>query len=336
VRRVSRQSETAASGMPEWDPDPDDLRWAAEIAPRLLAEARAEALEEVRARLRDRLVDVLLSSVVRHPEPAPDAAAGEEVGLWVYGVVRGDTADPPACHGVDSAHQVELIRDDGLAAIVSRVPLDEFDERALHASLEDMDRLETLARAHERVLDEAMPRGSVVPCRMCTIFETADGVRTMLARERPRLSDALQRLEGKAEWGVKAYAIGPAGGAADGGAGAEPPAEPSSGIDYLSRKRADRLEGELSRQAVDVVVDAVHDRLSERAADAVLTPPQHGPLASHDGEMVLNAAYLVPDADTDAFGALVGELAGQVRAQGVELELTGPWPAYHFSAVESR
>jgi hypothetical protein len=129
---------------------------------------------------------------------------------------------------------------------------------------------------------------------------------------------------------VKAYALGRAD--------AEPPAVvvPASGTDYLSRKRAERLADERSRQAMDVVVEEVHDRLSERAAEAVLTPPQNGPLDGHTGEMVLNAAYLVPDADTDGFGALVGELARRVRDEGLELELTGPWPAYHFSAPESR
>jgi Gas vesicle synthesis protein GvpL/GvpF len=331
--------------MRDWEPEPEDLRWAADIAPRLLEEARADAIEEVRARLRDRLVEALLSTVAPQArpaadepaanepaaeEPAADEPTGDDVGLWVYGVVRGDMAAAPECSGVDGAHGVELIRDDdGLAAIVSRVPLHEFDERALQESLEDLDRLEVLARAHERVLDEALPRGSVVPCRMCTIFETADGVRDMLARERGHLTDTLQRLEGKAEWGVKAYAVSRAG------AEPAPDPEPASGADYLSRKRAYRLADERSRQVVDVVVDAVHDRLSERAADAALSPPQSGPLSGHEGEMVLNAAYLVPEADTERFRALVGELAGRVREEGLELELTGPWPAYHFSS-ESR
>jgi hypothetical protein len=49
--------------------------------------------------------------------------------------------------------------------------------------------------------------------------------------------------------------------------------------------------------------------------------------------MVLNAAYLVADGDVEGFRALVADLAGHHRNGGVEVELTGPWPAYHFSAV---
>jgi hypothetical protein len=151
----------------------------------------------------------------------------------------------------------------------------------------------------------------------------------MLERERDHLTAALRRLRGAAEWGVKAYAVGPVD-------DEEAAAEPSSGTDYLSRKRADRDAAEIAREAVDAVVESVHARLRERAADAVLSPPQTGPLAAHDGEMVLNAAYLVGDADVTGFSALVDELAGRHGQDGLELELTGPWPAYHFSESGAR
>jgi hypothetical protein len=46
--------------------------------------------------------------------------------------------------------------------------------------------------------------------------------------------------------------------------------------------------------------------------------------------MVLNAAYLVPAEGVAAFRAIVDDLAGRNEADEVELELTGPWPPYHF------
>jgi hypothetical protein len=76
------------------------------------------------------------------------------------------------------------------------------------------------------------------------------------------------------------------------------------------------------------VIASVHERLSEHASGAVLSPAQDRRLSGHAAEMVLNAAYLVARADAPAFHALVDELAAR---HGVPLELTGPWPAYHFS-----
>jgi Gas vesicle synthesis protein GvpL/GvpF len=239
-------------------------------------------------------------------------------GVWLYGVLDGATADRPGGRGVDPAHPVEIVRHAGLAAVTSRVDLDEFGEDALHAALEDLDRLEALARAHERVLDEALRCGAVVPFRMCTIYEGEQRLRAMLERERESLAAALRRLRGKAEWGVKAFAP----------AAAVTAPTPRSGVEYLARKRAERDATEAAHERLGATIESVHERLRGAAADAILSPAQDRRLSGHQGEMVLNASYLVADADVAAFHSLVAELAA---CYGVPLELTGPWPAYHFS-----
>jgi hypothetical protein len=250
-------------------------------------------------------------------------------GLWVYGVLDGDAAGPPQCRGVDDAHDVELIRHADLAAAASPVSLDEFGESGLRESLEDLDRLEALARAHGRVLDEALRMGAVVPFRICTVYAGAERVQEMLERERDPLTAALRRLRGMAEWGVKAYLVG----LEDRGTA---PAAPASGTDYLARKRTARDAAETARQGLDAIVQAVHARLRERAAGAVLSPPQDRSLSGRDDQMLLNAAYLVADADAEVFGSLCAELARRLCAEGLELALTGPWPPYHFSEAAAR
>jgi hypothetical protein len=250
-------------------------------------------------------------------------------GLWVYGVLGGDVAGPPPCRGVDNAHDVELIRHADLAAAASPVSLDEFGERGLRESLEDLDRLETLARAHERVLEEALRMGAVVPFRICTVYAGAERVQEMLEREREPLAAALRRLRGMAEWGVKGYLV-------ERERGGMAAAAPASGTDYLARKRTARDAAETARRELDATVEAVHARLRERAAGAMLIPLQDRRLSGRESQMLVNAAYLVADADAEAFGSLFAELAGRVRAEGLDLALTGPWPPYHFSEAAAR
>jgi Gas vesicle synthesis protein GvpL/GvpF len=223
---------------------------------------------------------------------------------WVYGVVDAAATVAPRVAGVDPGHAVELVRHGELAALTGIVG---FGEASLREALEDLGRLEHIARAHERVLDAALRRGPVVPFRLATLYETRERVREMLAAEQAPLVAALRRLRGKAEWGVKAYA--PA---------QEPPTQsPASGTDYLARKSERRH----AAQAVDAAVDAVHERLRAEAVGAVLNP-------ARDRGLLLNAAYLVADADVPAFRALVTELS---RRHRLPLQLTGPWPAFHFS-----
>jgi hypothetical protein len=358
-------------------PNGADLRWAAEQAPRVLAQARAEALQEARAQLREMLVDALISAAMprgaqppsprargepaptharaepaaparREPPPsaAPEptaparvreqpaeaarpspAAAADGLGLWVYGVLRGDAPDLPGCAGVDGRHDVELIRHAGLAAVASAVPLEEFRKEALEEQFEDLDRLAALARTHERVLDEALRLGPVVPTRIATIYESAGRVREMLAREQRSLDDTLKRLTGAAEWGVKAYLGARREAREPVAAGA-----PASGMDYLAQKRERRDAIDAAARAVDASLAQIHGRLSEQALDAVYCPAQDPRLSGDEREMILNAAYLVPNARVEDFRSLVGALGRRHAQEGIALELSGPWPAYHFAA----
>ena len=52
--------------------------------------------------------------------------------------------------------------------------------------------------------------------------------------------------------------------------------------------------------------------------------------------MVLNAAYLIERSRVESFHRVAAELAGQVRAGGLALDVSGPWPPYNFVAPPQR
>jgi hypothetical protein len=316
--------------------------WAAQRAPDLIAGAQADALDVARTRLQARLVDALLQAAdtrlagAARPDPLPErrdepepvrACAAADPVLWVYGVVGGSSEEPAATEGVDG-HPVALHRHAGVGALVSRVPRDRFGVEALTARLEDLEGLEALARAHDAVLEAAMRSGAVVPFRLCTVYSSPERLVAMLEREGPALTSALRRLERTEEWGVKAFLRAPAHAAAE-----EDPAVAASGRDYLSRKREQRDAVDADREATEAVVTGIHTRLAERAGAAVLSRPQDRRLSGRDAEMVLNAAYLVPSEGVGAFRSFVEQLARSHEPDGLELELTGPWPPYHFVEV---
>jgi len=79
-----------------------------------------------------------------------------------------------------------------------------------------------------------------------------------LARQRSRLTASLERLRGRAEWGVKAYAVdgdGPRRGARQSRRRAPT---------HFRRKLADRNAVAIAQQALDTMVEALHARLRER------------------------------------------------------------------------
>jgi Gas vesicle synthesis protein GvpL/GvpF len=303
--------------------DADLERWAASQAPELIASAQAEALEIARARLRARMVEALLEAATGSQRPARQADAPSETVIWLYGVVA-DAPEPPIASGVDG-HPVRVHRHAGLSALVSQVPRERFSQEALTERLEDLESVELLARAHDAVLEAALATVTVVPFRLCTVYSSLHALDTMLAGEGLALSAALDRLDGMQEWGVKAFLRAPVP-----ASGAE---EAASGIEYLTRKRERRDATAAGHEATETAVAQIHARLTECATASTLSRPHDRRLSGRDTEMVLNAAYLVPAEGVAAFRAIVDDLARRHEAEDVELELTGPWPPYHF--VES-
>lgn len=291
------------------------------------------------------------------PAPAPDPAAAESASIsghplaenarreavaqYVYGVVRTGVPLPRDLVGVDLAGPVRLLESRGLAALVSEVPLDEFDEESLRRNLNDVAWLEEKARAHEQVLEAALGATAVVPLRLCTVFAGEEQVIEMLGREHGVLLDALDRLRGRAEWGVKVFADREAierealrrAARAD----ADEDDEVSAGTAYMNRRRREARAREEAEEIADDWAGEIHAKLAAVAGEALLNPLQRPELSGHPGEMLLNGVYLIADEEASEFRSVARELAERYDRRGVEIVLTGPWPAYNFvkSSIEA-
>jgi hypothetical protein len=53
-------------------------------------------------------------------------------------------------------------------------------------------------------------------------------------------------------------------------------------------------------------------------------------VSGRGAEMVLNGVYLVGDNAQDAFDQAIRGLQSEFASAGLELEPSGPWPAYNF------
>jgi hypothetical protein len=339
-------------------------------AAELIAEARAEARAAVKARLRESFERAMLeraetllagggeAAPVPGEEPAvaappvttgpgaapakrtPPAAAPEPVesgdGLWVYCVVPAGRELPDGLEGVAPGAPPQLVSGGELAALVSRVPLSEFGEQALRENLNDLGWLERMARTHEAVLERVLAGGEVVPLRVCTIYRGETQVRVMLEQRSQRLREGLERLAGKAEWGVKVIADRAAleEHARGRSAAARTLAEeldglPEGGAYIVRKKLATAVRDEAERLVAEAVREG-HARLEEWASASVVLPAQNRDLSGHHGEMVFNGAYLVDDSRVHPFVTLIRDLEAQYGDAGLSFDLTGPWPAYNF------
>jgi hypothetical protein len=261
------------------------------------------------------------------PPPPPAPGAGD-LGWYVYCITRADGGALPDLSGVDPDHGAMPLREGELTAIVSRVGLSDFDEQSLREHLGDMEWLERTARRHEEVLDAVRSVRTVIPMRLVTVYRDEVGVRAMLDREAGVLIEALTDLEDKAEWGVKVFA---SGGEAELEVDGHPAAAGSSaGTAYIEGRRREHDRRRRTRSRHDAACASIHERLSAVAVDALLSAPQRPEISERDGEMVLNGVYLVEDGRRGRFHAEISALQAEYEPFGLELEPTGPWPAYNF------
>jgi hypothetical protein len=245
--------------------------------------------------------------------------------VYLYAVT--DAADVPieTITGVDGA-PVRRIVSDGLAAVVSSVDAARFGEEALRRNLEDLQWLEKAARSHHEVVAAVARSGPVAPVRLATVYLDDQNVRTLLRERASALHAALDRVRGRLEWGVKAYAA-PAGDAAD----PEETADGSRpGTAYLMRRRTERERAAMKLQAAADAAEAVHRELAALTVANRRYEAQDPRLSGHREAMVLNAAYLVDEADADAVRRLVEDRDDRA----LRLELTGPWAPYSFATLE--
>jgi hypothetical protein len=264
--------------------------------------------------------------------PAGGPEETQDVACYVYGVTDADAELESGLAGVDGVHDVFLVRDQAVAAVVSAVPLDEFGERALREHLDDLAWLERRAHRHEQVLDRVRRQATLVPMRLCTIYRDERSVREMLAREHAFLADALERLAGRTEWGVKLYVVGDSseGTADDSVEREESSDDPGSGASYLKGKRLQGHRRERAEAAVEERCEYAHLELARVAVEAKLNPVQPRELTQRAEPMAFNGVYLVDDAALDAFASAVDRLRSELAEHGLEPELTGPWPPYNF------
>ncbi|WP_374984367.1 GvpL/GvpF family gas vesicle protein [Streptomyces fradiae] len=248
---------------------------------------------------------------------------------YVYAVCRPiDGVLPEGAAGI-TGEPPRLLHHGGLVAVVDAVPAEEFDEAPLRARLEDLDWLSATARGHDAVVASLTAVTSPLPLRLATVCRDDSGVRRLLDEGRDRFVRALDRLDGRVEWGVKVHARkeAPAGPRAPAGA----PSGAVGGREYLRRRLRERDGREEARRRAEEVGRELHGRLSAHAEATAVHPPQDPRLTGDaDAVNVLNAAYLVARERAEGFVALVGEVA---ESDGVRVELTGPWAAYSFAGI---
>lgn len=114
-------------------------------------------------------------------------------GKYIYCIIDSRAPETFSSGGIGGrGDRVQAVCFDSIAAVVSDSPVMEY--RALKENMV----------THEKAIEEAMQKHTVLPVRFCTIAESEEKVKKILEKEYDKFKDMLGNMEGKKELGLKA------------------------------------------------------------------------------------------------------------------------------------
>ena len=236
-------------------------------------------------------------------------------GCYVYAVGRAELLTGlNDLSGIDGA-PVNCAVVEQLAGLVSPVSLPALRAAEQAHEVSEDGWLSGAVRAHEHVALQALEHAPVLPMRFGTVFAELDDVHTLLRRHQQTLLSELRNLNGSTEWCLTARATV----ASDDRA---PVTQPSTGTAWLQ-----------SRQAALHARASQADRLQQ--LPTLLRPLVRDLVVSRRaGDNDTLRMWLLVD-DPQRLRDTLDGLSGQLRELAVTVELTGPWPAYHFVRTDA-
>ena len=269
-------------------------------------------------------------------------------GFYLYGVRKSRGASSVfLTKGIDEKGEVFTRTYQGLEAVVSLVSLDEFDSEIIQIKAQnDLPWIKEKAVLHETVIEEAMRNGgeilSLIPMKFGTIFKEEKALQEAFNKHHEQFMETLERLEGKQEWGVKAYLT-------DQNKFEQTVKEKNATIREKEREIAGLPEGmaffmeEELKEVVSLevnkelnkVVEGLYESLSRQVEASVQNHNLGRELTGKREPMVFNAACLVAGGKIEEFKEAARRLHQEIQNKGLDLEFSGPWPAYHFATPEN-
>lgn len=233
---------------------------------------------------------------------------------------------PPGPPGAGPARALSLGED--LWLVVADVPLPDYDAPTIEAHLADMDWVSKRAVAHEKVVEHFAGRGPVVPMKLFTLFAGDERAVAELNGRRAALAGILARLAGSSEWGLRVAFQ-------ESRARRSPRVDPGDGGEsgtgfLLRKKRQQEAQRDLVRGA-QARAERAFQLLAGHAREARRRPPAEVP----GSQLLLDAVFLVPAEQAEAFERTVRECALELGERACEVILTGPWPPYNFVEEET-
>lgn len=261
-------------------------------------------------------------------------AVGPDTGLYLYCFFAGPPAVAPE-QGLEGTHPTGVLSYRDVCALVSCVPLPEYNEQTLNRRLADLPWLTARVKRHEEIVRAVRGLHPVIPVKFGTIYLSAARVLEALQRHYQEFRAFLTFIRDKEEWGMKVFANGePEHTLPDASALTceldRKLATATPGEAYFLRKKRHNLLRQHVLQRLDALSHQIYQQVLSWCVEGRRNTLLSQRATGQAGEMILNAAFLLAQPEVGAFKHQLDALAAGYAGAGLAFELSGPWPPYNF------
>jgi len=239
--------------------------------------------------------------------------------------------------------QVYSVSYQDLEAVVSDVSLEEFGSEEIQKKAEeDLNWIKEKAQIHEEVIEQAMDKGSsniipVIPMQFGVIFKTKEKLEETLSKNLEKFRKSLEYLAGKQEWGIKVYLNRKVfeefleKGSEEVLAKKKEVESLPKGMAFFAKKQAISKIDEIKEKELDKITGEMYESLSQLAVSFNKAKILEKDFTGMIEKMILNSFCLIEESKLNDFQKKVEELKEKYNSKGIIIEMTGPWPSYHFA-----
>ncbi len=213
-----------------------------------------------------------------------------------------------------------------------RIERADFEGPAGEKNLADIHWLTPRVIAHEKVVEQLSLQSAFYPARFGTLFSNEPRLNAFVEQFSDRLLSFFQRVKGKKEWGLKffgnhaqaAMVLAEREGIVQQGV-------PVGGAKYLKLKQLQRESSKAKSEFFTATLRGAVQSLGSQFTEFITRPIHATTQEAAQGELLSNIAVLVSNDQSDQI-VLWAERWNSTNptSSGIQVELTGPWPAYSF------
>ncbi len=266
-----------------------------------------------------------------------------ETGLYLYCIrLRRDEA-LEVQRTMSEEEKILIIPFLELEAVTSEVSIEEFSSAEIQKKAnEDLGWIKGKAQIHEKVIERAMrPDHSslipVIPMQFGVIFRTRKKLMETLYENLEKFRESLKNLIGREEWGVKVYLDEKVFDEFLGSENEElliqkreAEALPK-GLAFFAKKKIDYKAEEIKEQELAKITSEISEGLAGTAVTQIKAKILDKDFTMSPNEMILNGFFLLEEKRLKEFKSKTEEFKKRFSPFGIELEISGPWPSYHFA-----